>query len=50
MHLLIHAHFIEERGEWHPLEELFEVFASKDNLRNPTITEYLTSIKGETPA
>ena len=50
MHMLVHAHFIEERGDWYRLEELFEFFASRDNLRNPTITEYLTSIKGETPA
>lgn len=46
MHVLVHAHFIEERGEWHRLEQLFEDFASRNNLRNPTITEYLASIKG----
>jgi len=46
MHILVHAHFIEERDEWQRLDELFETFASGDNLHNPTITEYLLSIKG----
>jgi len=46
MHVLTHAHFIEERGEWQRLEKLFEDFASRDNLLNPTITECLTSNNG----
>jgi len=46
MHVLTHAHFIEERGEWQRLEALFEVFASRDDLLNPTITECLTSTIG----
>ena len=49
MHILVHARFIEERGEWHRLEELFEDFASRNNIHNSTITEYLDSIKGGPP-
>jgi hypothetical protein len=46
MHMLVYARFNEERGEWHRLEQLFEDFASRNNIHNSTITEYLASIKG----
>ncbi|MEE8355370.1 MAG: polysaccharide deacetylase family protein [Candidatus Bathyarchaeia archaeon] len=49
MHVLVHARFIGERGEWRRLEAMFEDFASRTNLLNPTITEYLASIKGGAP-